>query len=68
MSYRGIGYIQHFSKYNSLRSELSFKPLKDGIPPSSGKKIGIVAEKVTFSGQNSQNSKTLNSKNALSEE
>ena len=34
-----------FSSYISLRSELSFNPLKLGLPASSGKKIDIIAEK-----------------------
>ena len=48
MSQRGEGvqYIPNtFSSYISLRSELSFKPFKAGLPASSGEKIDIIAEK-----------------------
>ena len=51
MSHRGEGlqYIPYcFSPYNSLKSELTFKPLKGGLPLSSGDKIRVIAEKVTF--------------------
>ena len=54
MSHRGEGVqnIPNFvSPYNSLSAELSFKPLKGGLPASSGEKIDIIAEKSDTSGQ-----------------
>ena len=42
----GVQFIpKTFSSYVSLRSELSFKHFKAGLPASSGEKNNIIAEK-----------------------
>ena len=45
---KGVQHIGKFSPYKSLRSQLSFKPLKVALAPASGEKIDIIAEKVSF--------------------
>ena len=41
-------------KHRPGESQLSFKPLKVALAPSSGEKIDIIAEKVLIFGQNFQ--------------